>query len=322
VRILLTTYHQAFLAPAGGETEFRQLAEIINDLGVRADLYGPQSKRLSFYDAVIHFSAHGGGEALLAEIKSRGAPVVLLPNFNFFVPDHSAHDVVQRHLDLADLVVLRTEAERELCLRDFTIAAEQTVVVPAGISNAFTIPAEENLFQSAYGLDRFVLWVGQIEPGKQQLTAIEALAGLDVPLVFVGGYSDKAYYEKCRAAAGDDVRFLPYMQPNSEILRSAMQSCAAYLELGTDQPGFSVLEAALAGRPLVLNDHPWSRELLGDAPVYVKDDTPAAIRDAVAAALAAEPDPGLVERIKARHVQPRPTRQLLELMEGLGDRTR
>mgnify|MGYP004707587015 CR=1 FL=1 len=317
MRLLLTTYHQAFLTHGGGETELRQLAELINDLGVRADIYGPSSKRLSFYDAVIHFSAHGGGEQLLAEVKAAGTPVILLPNFNFFDLQHTARGVVQRHLDLADLVILRTEQERALCVEHFAIAQERTAVVPAGISAAFGRPVEENLFKSAYGLEQFILWVGQIEEGKQQLRAIEALQDGDTPLVFIGGHRDKAYYDRCRAAAGENVRFLPYVQPNSEILRSAVQSCDAYIELGLDYPGFSSLEVALAGRPMVLNDHPWSREVLGNAPVYVENDTPQAIRAAMKQALAGKGAGELVERMKALHVQPKPTQQLLELVEEL-----
>lgn len=317
MRVLLTTYHQAFLTHGGGETELRQLGEFINDLGIRVDLYGPSSKRLSFYDAVIHFSAHGGGEQLLADVKAAGTPIVLLPNFNFFDAVHSAREVVQRHLDLADLVVLRTELERTLCLGRFSIAPERTAVVPAGISALFAKPVEEDLFKAAYGLDRFILWVGQIEEGKQQLLAIEALRDIDIPLMFIGGHRDKNYYDRCRAAAGENVRFLPYVQPNSEILRSAMQSCDAYLELGLDYPGFSALEAALAGRPMVLNDHPWSRETLGDVPVYVEAATPQAIRAAVDKALTGKGAGELVGRIKERHVQPKPTQLLLELVEVL-----
>ncbi|NTG09359.1 glycosyltransferase family 4 protein [Agrobacterium rhizogenes] len=316
MRLLLTTYHQAFLSPGGGETELHQLAEYINDVGVRADLYGPNSRRLSAYDAVIHFSAHGGGEGLLQDIKAAGKPIALIPNFNFFDQQHKANDVVQRHLDLADLVILRTNVEKDLCQKNFVIANGKIAVVPPGIAPRFGKPAEEGLFQSAYGLDRYILWVGQIAEHKRQLETIEALKGINIPLVFVGGYADKRYYDQCRAAAGDDVRFLPYMQPASEILRSAMQSCSVYLELGDDAPGFSSLEAALAGSPMVLNDHPWSREMFGSLPIYVEANNPAAIRAAVTTALDTRTRNQLTEEMRSRHLQPGPTRHLLELLKS------
>ncbi|KQT85128.1 mannosyltransferase [Aurantimonas sp. Leaf443] len=322
MRVLLTTYHQAFLSHGGGETELRQLADFINDLGVRADLYGPGSRKLSFYDGVIHFSAHGGGEALLRDVKAHGTPIVLIPNFNFFEPNHSARDVVQTHLDLADLVILRTQIERTLCLEHFRLAPERAVVVSASISDAFAKPVEDDLFKSAYALDRFVLSVGQIEEGKEQLRVIEALRGYELPLVFIGGHRDKAYYDRCRAAADASVRFVPYVQPSSPILRSAFQSCSAYIELGIDYPGFSALEAGLSGRPLVLRDHPWSRELLGDAPNYVDRPDPAAIVEAVDAAVAGRGEGALVDAIRARHVQPGPTEQLLTMMMDLTQKPR
>lgn len=319
MRLLLTTYHQAFLVPGGGETELRQLAELMVDQGVRADLYGPQSRRLSFYDAVVHFSAHGGGEILLDEIAAHDKPIVLVPNYNFFDGDRSSHQIIQRHLDLADLVVFRTNAEREICLKDFSLERERTCIVPAGISPAFAVPAEPDLFRSAYGIDRFVLWVGQIHPGKGQLAAIEAMSDLDLDLdlVFVGGYSDRPYYDQCKKSAGDRVRFLPFMQPNSEILRSAMQTCSAYLELGNDPPGFSAIEAALAGASLVLRDHPWSREVLGDAVTYVLNDGREAIKSAVRIAASSPRSVTSSIALGRRHIQPAPTTELLQEIEKL-----
>jgi glycosyltransferase involved in cell wall biosynthesis len=311
LRILLTTYHQAFLHPAGGETELHQLADFINDAGARVDLYGPTSRRLSFYDVVIHFSTHGGGESLLREIKAAGKPLVLIPNFNFFDKTHQSRDVVQRHLDLADLVVLRTHVERELCQADFQVSSDKLIVIPPGIAPAFDKPAEPGLFQSAYGLEDYVLWVGQLAEHKRQLEAIEALGDFDLPLVLIGGYSDKAYYERCKAAASENVRFLPYLQPASEILRSAMQSCCVYLELGDDYPGFSALEAALTGAPLVLAEHPWSREIFGSDPTYIQNISRDGLRETLASCVGLRNKGNLTEKMRTQHLQPKPTQALL-----------
>ncbi len=315
MRLLLTTYHQAFLAPGGGETEFLQLAEYMSENGVRADFYGPTSRPLRHYDAVVHFSAFGGGEDLLRAIRLAGKPIVLLPNYNFFNPVPNSLPVVQEHLDLADLVVLRTQVERDLCRETFTVDERKLAVVLPGISPAFAQPVRDNLFREAYGLDRFVLWVGALDEAKQQLLAIEALRNQDIPLIFIGGYRDRAYFEACKAAASERMRFLPYLQPASEIIRSAMQSCDAFLELGTDFPGHSALEAALAGAPLVLRDHPWTRELLGDGVIYIAGDGPRAIGDGVAQALSGERRGLLVDRVRQTLVQPQATARLLGRIE-------
>ncbi|MCM2458016.1 glycosyltransferase family 4 protein [Rhizobium sp. CG4] len=314
MRILLTTYHQAFINPAGGEAELQQLSEFLNDVGARAEIYGPQSKRLGFYDAVIHFSTHGGGEGLLRDIKAAGKPIILVPNFNFFDLDHKSIDVVQRHLDLADIVVLRTQVEYELCQRNFVVPGGKITIVPPGIASGFGRPAEDGLFQAAYGMNEFILWVGQLAEHKRQLETIVALKNVSVPLVFIGGYADRTYYETCRAMAGDNVRFLPYMLPASEILRSAMQSCSLYLELGDDAPGFSVLEAALAGSPLLLRDHPWSRELLGDIPTYLPSNPFDCLLETVL-----EKTSGVSAQIRdadkwKRYIQPNPTIEMLDLI--------
>uniref|UniRef100_E6VMZ1 Glycosyl transferase group 1 n=1 Tax=Rhodopseudomonas palustris (strain DX-1) TaxID=652103 RepID=E6VMZ1_RHOPX len=315
MRLLLTTYHHAFLAPGGGETEFLQLAEYMNENGVRADFYGHASRPLRYYDAIVHFSAVGGGQILLRHVREQGKPIILIPNYNFFSPSAGSLPVVQEHFDLADVIVLRTQVEAELCKTLFQVAHDKIVVVPPGISAAFARPVPDDLFRSAYGVGRFVLWVGVLDEAKQQLQAIEALHDLDVPLIFIGGYHDRAYYAKCKAAASEKVRFLPYLQPGSDIIRSAMQSCSVYLELGEDFPGHSAIEAGLAGAPLVLRDHPWSRELLGDDISYVASSEPGAIVSAVSAALDSGKRGALVERIKQRLVQPQTTALLIEDIE-------
>lgn len=117
---------------------------------------------------------------------------MLLPNYNFFNPVPNSLPVVQEHLDLADLVVLRTQVERDLCRETFTVDERKLAVVLPGISPAFAQPVRDNLFREAYGLDRFVLWVGALDEAKQQLLAIEALRNQDIPLIFIGGYRDRA----------------------------------------------------------------------------------------------------------------------------------
>jgi len=303
--------------PAGGETELHQLTEFISDCGARADIYGPNSRPLKTYDAVVHFSTHGGGEGLLKEIKAAGKPVILIPNFNFFDQNHQSKSIVQRHLDLADIVVLRTQAEKKLCQSDFGLTDDKLAVIAPGIAPSFDKPAEEGLFQSAYGLDSYVLWVGQLAQHKRQLEAIVALAELSLPLVMIGGYAEKKYYEECRAAAGGNVRFLPFVQPASEILRSAMQSCSVYLELGDDYPGFSAIEAALTGAPMVLNDHPWSREILGDEPDYIQPNCWSRLLEVVVKAAARPRATERMRDMRQRYLQPNPTTELLELIQNL-----
>jgi glycosyltransferase involved in cell wall biosynthesis len=320
MRLLLTTYHQAFLAPGGGETEFLQVAEYLNENGVRADFYGPTSRPLRTYDAVVHFSAFGGGEGLLRNIRQAGKPIILLPNYNFFMPSLDSLSAVQEHLDLADMVVVRTNVEAALCKDSFKIDRQKLVVVLPGVSPSFAKRVPDDLFRSAYGLERFILWVGALDEAKQQLQAIEALRGTEIPLIFIGGYRDRSYFDKCKAAAADSVRFLPYLQPASEIICSAMQSCDVYLELGTDFPGHTAIEAGLAGAPLVLRDHPWSRELLGDDVTYISTNSPDAIRGAVMSVLDGGKHGLLVNRIKHQLIQPESTGRLIEQIERLLER--
>jgi glycosyltransferase involved in cell wall biosynthesis len=243
----------------------------------------------------------------------------LLPNYNFFNTASTSAKVVREHLDLADLIVVRTHVESKLCKASFHVDDRKLVIVPPGINPSFAKLVPDDLFRSAYGLERFILWVGVLEEAKQQLQAIEALNDYEIPLIFIGGYRDRSYFEKCRAVASDHVRFLPYLQPASDIIRSAMQSCEIYLELGADFPGHSAIEAGLAGAPLVLHEHPWSRELLGDDVTYIAADN-SGIGEGVSSALAGKKRGVLVNRIKQRLVQPESTARLIEQIELLLER--
>ena len=48
--VLITTYHEAFVVRGGGEYELLAIT----------DIYGLHSRPLEYYDAVLHFSVHGG----------------------------------------------------------------------------------------------------------------------------------------------------------------------------------------------------------------------------------------------------------------------
>ncbi|MCC4118933.1 hypothetical protein LLG90_26650, partial [Aromatoleum toluclasticum] len=63
--VLITTYHEAFVVRGGGEYELLSIADGLRQCGFIADILGPYSRPLEFYDVVLHFSVHGGGLSLL-----------------------------------------------------------------------------------------------------------------------------------------------------------------------------------------------------------------------------------------------------------------
>lgn len=318
MRVLLTTYHQAFLAPAGGEAELVDMAARLRGFGLQADIYGHGSQPLSQYDLVLHFSAHGGGEALLKEVKAAGKPIVLLPNLAMNQVDQGNRPVIESHFALADRIVFRAKCDAAAAKATFSLPDDKIAYVPLAVDPCFGEQADEYIFPVVYGGERdYLLWVGILEECKNQLKVIEALKDQPVPVVFVGSYRDRAYYDACRAAAPSHFTFVPQLTPKSEALRSAYQNCRAYVELPSEPPGMSALEAGLAGAPLLLTDCEWSREYFGDAAVLVDPNSPDAIRAGVEAVLAQGRVSTVVEAIQSCYTAPEALRGLLALLRGV-----
>jgi len=304
LRILVSTYAEAFLEQGGGEHEIHEIKNALEELGVRADLYGPQSKPLRKYDAVLHFSTHGGGLPFLQAVKAGGKRIVLWPNVWLRPEDDGAISVIKAHMQLADRIVFRSQAELNNLRQYIMIPDEKIVMIQTGVRSFYSEPAEADLFRSMYQLSEYILWLGLIEPRKNQLAVIKALKDCPIPLVFAGGYRDKNYYDACVEAAPAHFRFLPQLTPKSEMLRSALQQCKVYIEIPLEPAGLSAIEAGLAGAPLVLSDDEWSREHFGSCVEYVDPQDSASIALGVANALRNPRRYASTELLQQRHLLP------------------
>ncbi|MCT9070984.1 glycosyltransferase [Cupriavidus gilardii] len=289
-RVLITTYHQAFLVRGGGEYEIFSVADSLKQRGLIVDIYGPYSRDMDNYDVVLHFSVHGGGIELLQELKATGKPVALWPNLWVRDIGNAPVDLVNRHVDLADAVIFKSDAELAHFRERFRLPAEKERRVTVGADAAYIKRAPQGLFRSLYGLDRYAIWFGVIEPNKNQLAAIRVLREKGIPLVLVGRSREEAYFRQCREAGGDNVLFIKGLPQKSEIVRSALQEALFYIEVSHEPPGLSAIEAGLSGCRLLLSDSAWSREHFGDHAVYADPASDEAIAAAVDQVLALPAD--------------------------------
>lgn len=317
-RILITTYHQAFLSKGGGEFELLEVASSLKMLGQIIDIYGPYSRSIDNYDIVLHFSVHGGGLELLRDVKRLGKTIVLWPNFWISDFDRVSIETIVEHVQLADLVVFKSNSEKELLQSIISIPESKTKMIYTGLDSCFAKAAPAKLFHTVYGLQDYILWVGILEKCKNQLFAIQALAELEIPIVFVGNYRDPNYYQACLDAAPPHFKFIRVLPHKSEMHRSALQNCRAYLEVSLEPPGNSALEAGASGVPLVLTDCTWSREHFGDYAFYADPSSKDSILKAVKAALDQSSVMDLSEKIYARHKLPDVLIPLLEAIESIG----
>ncbi|WP_233828470.1 glycosyltransferase [Paraburkholderia sp. ZP32-5] len=305
-KILLTTHSTAFMTSGGGESELVQVAELLNESDVQADIYGIRSRPLRFYDAVMHFSVHADGEAIVRETVNQGKKVFLWPNVWWLsAPDPVEISRIEAFVARAERLLFKSSTELEHFRRYINVDPARCVVVGSGISDRFLLPADKDLLPTVCDVSDYVLCLGLIEPIKNQLELIKALNQLQINGLMVGGFRDEAYYRQCVRDAHRGIHFLPFIQPCSALLRSALANALVVAEPSFDPPGRSCLEGAFVKKPLVMVDGAWQREHFGDDVWYAASTDAPDIVPAIAAALAdtdrEEKIANNYERVYARH---------------------
>lgn len=281
-RILLTTYPGAYLYHGGGEREIFLLRDALNKSGFIADLYGPDSRPISEYDSVIHFSLAGGTGQMLDQLAGSGRQMILWPNLWFIdAPASDALAPLQNLVDRFNVILFKSNTERMHFQQFFDIQDKTVILVLPGVSGAFATAKRSTLFCDVYGVKDYIFWPGIIEPQKNQLMAIKALSNLDIPLVISGSVRDHAYYALCRESAGVNTLFVPEMPFGSDIYISALTSCTLFLEIPLDFPGVSAMEALQVGCDMILSDCDWSREFFDGEATLVDPESETDIQQAV-----------------------------------------
>jgi glycosyltransferase involved in cell wall biosynthesis len=121
--------------------------------------------------------------------------------------------------------------------------------------------------------ERFVLYVGTIEPRKNLVRLLEAFASLrdrhrdGWTLILVGqrGWNDQAVFAAAeRLALGNSIRFLGYVSPETLIALYNLASVAAFPSI-YEGFGLPVVEAMVCGVPVVTTSKGSLGEVAGDA---------------------------------------------------------
>ena len=266
-RVLLTTYPHAFLHRGGGEREILLLREALNLDSIQADIYGPSSHPLHTYQDIIHFSMMGGSDLLLEEInKTGGQRMILWPNLWFIEqPDPLHLKNLAGFLSNFDAVVFKSKSEEAHFRTYFDLNGKDVIRISPLVSPRFVHREISQVFRESYGLDRYALWTGIIEPQKNQLSAVKAFSGLDIDMVFSGDVRDEAYARECRKQAASNIHFIHSMPFGSELHLSALAYCSLYVELPMDFPGTSAIEAQTLGCRLLLARSTWTEEMFSES---------------------------------------------------------
>jgi glycosyltransferase involved in cell wall biosynthesis len=333
---------QVFQAPGGGENQLVQTGRHLEELGVRVRLFSAWTDRLEDARLLHLFGMSREGLELARVARARGLRVVLSPICWFepaalaaLAPNaasaawHLAKWAVRRAaprvpcwrrelLLLADAILPNSQVEARQLVHLFGADPARLHVVPNGVAPGFGRSAP-GLFRAAHGPDDFVLYSGRIEPRKNVLGLIRAVASLGLPLVIMGTPppGQERYAAACRAAAeGISVRWLGGYAHHDPLLASAYAAARVFaLPSWFETPGLAALEAALAGCAVVITPLGCTREYFGNRVEYARPDRPRALRAALQRAWTNGPDPLLALEVSQRYPWTEVARRTAEVYE-------
>ncbi len=311
MRIAFFVYPSAFQNKGGGEILLEKTEEYLLKAGIEVVRFDTWGDRIEDFDILHVFGSVKECLPLMQVAKARGVKVVLESIFwsdfrRAFYETGSGKkkmEMVMRHavkvalpffasarkkmFEISDLIFPNSENEAIQISRLFAVNKKKMFVVPNGVDSSFA-RAQSELFISKFKFEDFVLSVGRIEPRKNLLNLIKAVKDIDRDLVVIGepvsGY--EWYYDKCKAEAGSNVRFLGGIEHESELLMSAYAACDSFVLPGWfETPGLAALEAALAGAKVIATKGGSTREYFKNKVLYIKPEKPKDIKKKLSKAL-------------------------------------
>jgi glycosyltransferase involved in cell wall biosynthesis len=183
--------------------------------------------------------------------------------------------VVPQSIRRARAIIGPSEATKQALVRIFQVEPARCRVIPHGVETEFSLPVSTAVraeLTARYALpDRYLLQVGTVQPRKNYVTTLRALAQIPteqrIPLLVVGGFGWK-YDEVVDTVRGLDltdwVRFVGYA--GMAELPGLYQLAQALVFPSLDEGfGLPVLEAFAAGTPVVASNAGAIPEVAGDA---------------------------------------------------------
>jgi glycosyltransferase involved in cell wall biosynthesis len=196
-------------------------------------------------------------------------------------------------VERADAILAISEHTRRDLIERMGARPDRVVVTPLAPDRSLgrvTDPPRLDEVRRRYRLpERFLLFVGTLEPRKNIARLIEAYATLseglrrDTSLVIAGGrgwLSETMREEVIRRGVGDRVRFIGYVRPEDMAALYSLATLFAYPSL-YEGFGLPVLEAMACGTPVLTSNASALPEVAGDAAVLVSPTDIAEIAEAL-----------------------------------------
>jgi glycosyltransferase involved in cell wall biosynthesis len=163
-----------------------------------------------------------------------------------------------------DCITVVNEAQAKFLIGTVKFPAEKLAVVPNLVEDIF-FEKTGTTSGTAFGVENYVLCVGNVCRRKNQLSLIAACHKLGVPLLLVGNAltGEEEYGQVVSEAISGcpGSGWIPWLSPGSRELASAYRDARVFALLSrAEQQPISALEAAAMRKPLVLADRPWARQ--------------------------------------------------------------
>ena len=238
----------------------------------------------------------------------------------------------RKQCERADLILTPSESTRRVVVETYGIEEKKVKVLYPGLSSAFSGQRsadgergneKREMVKKKYNLpDRFILFLGTIEPRKNILGLIEAykhlsqMSNVKCQMLIAGPLGWK--YEPIRKAIAETpgARYIGYVLPEDKPAFYQLASFFVYPSL-YEGLGFPVLEAMAAGTPVITSNRSSLTEVAGDAAYLVNPDNVSELARALELLLIDEKLRAfLIERGKRRAAEFRwedSTRELMRL---------
>ncbi len=214
---------------------------------------------------------------------------------------------VGRAVQSADRVIAVSESTRQDILELLEVAPEKVTVVHSAAAPECRplSPEEQRERRAVLGLpERFILFVGTLEPRKNLPTLLEAIPTLwrehHVPLVVVGGKGwlyERVYMTLDRLRLTEEQVQMVGAVPSHEL--ADYYGCATCLVMPSLYEGFGLpaLEAMACGTPVVVSNVSSLPEIVSDAGLLVDPEDVDGLADALGKLLSDEEMRGKLGRL-------------------------
>ena len=186
----------------------------------------------------------------------------------------------------AAVVVCPSESARDEVVRALSLPPEKVCVVPETPAAVF----EQSSLPPRAEEEPFLLVVGSVEPRKNPLAILEALAAApDLPrVVFAGPLAGTDLWgEAQRLGVKDRVRLVGWVE-DRELVRLYRSATALVFPSRYEGFGLPVIEAFACDTPVVASTAPAVREVAGDAALLVDPDDVDGLANAIQRVIADE----------------------------------